>query len=201
MTEEVQAHLFEPFFTTKKSGEGTGLGLAQVYGIVKQHDGHVHVETTLGEGTTFRIYLPVYEEDEGEQVQVEEPSTLPPGKGETILLVEDAERLRKAMRDILEPLGYQVLIAANGQEALEVYRSAKQIDLLVVDLVMPVMGGQQLLQTLRKENPVLKALAITGYVTQTDPQTLREAGFLDVIHKPFNADRLARVIHQALDTA
>jgi len=142
------------------------------------------------------------------KVRAKEPATLPKGKGETILLVEDAKRLRQAMRDILESLDYQVLVAANGQDALEVYRSAAEahskrgqgrVDLLIADLVMPVMGGQQLLQTLREETPDLKALAITGYVGRTDPQALKEAGFLDVVHKPFDADYLARVVRHALD--
>ncbi len=142
------------------------------------------------------------------KVGAKEPATLPQGKGETILLVEDAKRLRQAMRDILESLDYHVLIAANGQDALEVYRSAEEthaergqgrVELLIADLVMPVMGGQQLLQTLREETPDLKALAITGYVGRTDPQELQEAGFLDVVHKPFDADYLARVVRRALD--
>jgi two-component system cell cycle sensor histidine kinase/response regulator CckA len=198
MTEEVQAHLFEPFFTTKESGKGTGLGLAQVYGIVKQHKGSISAETKVGEGTTFCIYLPAYEE-ETEEVEVKGASALPQGRGETILVVEDEARLRTAVREILESLSYRVLTAANGQEALEVYRSAKKIDLVLADLVMPEMGGKQLIQELGREDPDLKALVITGYVMETNLQELEEKGFLGVINKPFDADRLAKMVRRTLD--
>lgn len=200
MTGRIQTHLFEPFFTTKPVGEGTGLGLAQVYGIVKQHDGYIRVETAEGEGTTFRIYLPAYEEEvETEKKKRGKLFALPPGKGETILLVEDAERLRKAMQEILESLGYRALTATNGQDALEIFQSAEEINLVITDLVMPKMGGKQLLRTLRKESPGLKALAITGYVMEADLQELEKAGFLGVVHKPFDAERLAKMLRYALD--
>jgi len=198
MTEEVHAHLFEPFFTTKEPGKGTGLGLAQVYGIVKQHEGHIHVETAAEEGSTFRIYLPVYEE-KAEEVEAKEPAPPPQGRGETILVVEDEARLQKAVKEILESLGYRVLTAANGQEALEIYRSAEEVDLVLADLVMPQMGGKQLIRELRRENPDLKALVITGYVMETDRKELEKAGFLGVVTKPFDTDRLAKAVRRALD--
>jgi CheY-like chemotaxis protein len=201
ITAEAQAHLFEPFFTTKPVGKGTGLGLAQVYGIVKQHKGHIGVETAEGEGTVFRIYLPAYEEEEKEMEEImEEPSALPQGQGETILLVEDEKRLRDAMRGILELLGYRVLTAPHGEEALEVYREAEEkVDLVITDLVMPGMGGRQLVQELIRGNPNLRALAITGHVMRADLEALRSMGFLDVVHKPFDAGRLAKVVRDALD--
>jgi PAS domain S-box-containing protein len=200
MTEEAQAHLFEPFFTTKEPGAGTGLGLAQVYGIVKQHKGHIGVETAVGKGTTFRVYLPTYEGEEMQRAETEEDSTLPRGKNETILLVEDETRLREAIGKVLELLGYQVLTAANGKDALETYWSTEKIDLVIADLVMPVMGGEQLLRVLREENPDLKALTITGYVIEADLEALKQAGFLGVVHKPFDTDHLAKVVRRALDT-
>ncbi len=212
MTEEAQAHLFEPFFTTKEVGKGTGLGLAQVYGIVKQHEGHIDMETVAEEGTTFRIYLPAcIEEKEIEKIKAEEPSVIPQGKGETVLVVEDEARLRKAVEEILESLGYEVLTAANGQEALEVYRKAevcpergrsvrsRMVDLVLADLVMPEMGGRQLIRELKRENSDLKALAITGYVMDVDLQGVKEAGFLGVVSKPFDVERLAKMIRRALD--
>ncbi len=202
LTEEARSHLFEPFFTTKPVGKGTGLGLAQVYGIVKQHQGHIGVETAKDEGTVFRIYLPAYQEEKGEmeEVNVEESSALPRGEGERILLVEDEQGLQDAMRGILELLGYRVLTAAHGEEALEVHRGAEeQVDLVITDLVMPEVGGRQLIRELRQENPDLKALAITGHVMQSDLEALRDEGFLDVVHKPFDASRLAKVVRRALE--
>jgi signal transduction histidine kinase/ActR/RegA family two-component response regulator len=197
MTEEVRAHLFEPFFTTKEVGKGTGLGLAQVYGIVRQHDGYIGVETELGQGTTFRIYLPAYQE-EMKEAKAEEPSVLPQGQGETLLLVEDNENLREAGQSILESLGYRVLTAANGREALAVYGMEGGADLVITDLVMPEMGGKELVRELRRSDPNVKALGITGYATMGVAEGLREVGFLDVVHKPFDVKELARVIRRAL---
>jgi PAS domain S-box-containing protein len=197
MTEEVQAHLFEPFFTTK-GPKGTGLGLAQVYGIVKQHGGSIGVETQVGRGTTFRVYLPAQETAEpgaGSQAT----SVPPPGNNESILLVEDEDKMREAGREILESLGYRVLTAANGQEALQVYQSAEQVDLILTDMVMPEMGGKDLAQELKKIAPHVKVLAITGYTLVEDVEELREGGILDVVHKPFEVNALAEAIRQALD--
>jgi two-component system cell cycle sensor histidine kinase/response regulator CckA len=199
MTEDVRQHLFEPFFTTKPPGEGTGLGLAQVYGIVKQHEGHIGVETEAGCGTTFRVYLPIHRGATGEATH--ETVVLPRGRGETILLVEDEERLRKVGREILESLGYRVLTAKDGHEALDAYRSAADIDLVITDLVMPVMGGVQLIQELKKVDPRVKALAITGYALTADKRELREAGLLDIVHKPFDAGTLGETVRRILDSA
>ena len=214
MTAEVRDHLFEPFFTTKDVDEGTGLGLAQVYGIVRQHGGYIDVETELGQGTTFRIYLPAYQEEahvdsDAVSKPKSEASLSPPeGQGETILLVEDEEALREAEREMLESLGYRVLTAANGGEALALCQSPRwsgdpprrQVDLVITDMVMPEMGGKELVRELRKKNPSLGALGITGYSGEAVTEVLREVGFLDVIHKPFEMEALARVIRQALST-
>ncbi len=205
MTGEVQEHLFEPFFTTKDVGRGTGLGLAQVYGIIRQHQGHIEVETELGEGTTFHIYLPAYEQ-RPEEADVRERVPTPRGQGETILLVEDEEALREAEREMLESLGYRVLTAANGREALALCQSPRwsdgpprrQVDLVITDMVMPEMGGEELVRELRKKDPSLGALGITGYSREAVTEALRRAGFLDVIHKPFEMEALARVIRRAL---
>jgi len=194
---DVLPHLFEPFFTTKESGKGTGLGLAQVHGIVTQHDGHIGVETEVGQGTTFHVYLPAY----GAQVEIteEQIAALPQGQGETILLVEDNEKLREGGQELLESLGYLVLTAENGRDALEIYQKIKGIDLVITDLVMPEMGGKALVQKLRETVPGLKALVITGYIVEEDTWGLKEAGFLDVVYKPFEVDGLAQVIRRALD--
>jgi PAS domain S-box-containing protein len=194
---EVLPHVFEPFFTTKEEGRGTGLGLAQVHGIVGQHGGHTGVETEPGRGTTFRIYLPAHGE-EMEQA-TEEGSASPRGRGETILLVEDEENVREAGQGILESLGYRVVVAADGQEALDVYRSAGTVDLVITDIVMPEMGGRTLMQELKKADPHLRILAITGYALTGDLEALKEEGFLNVVQKPFDMDGLARAARRALD--
>jgi nitrogen-specific signal transduction histidine kinase/CheY-like chemotaxis protein len=201
IAEDVQARLFEPFFTTKGE-EGTGLGLAQVYGIVRQHDGHIGLETQVGQGTTFRVYLPACGRGEAAQA-LRGMSVAPKGEGETILFVEDEEKLREGGRAILESLGYQVLTAANGREALEAYKAAcvgghPAVDLVITDIVMPEMGGKALIQELREVNPYLRVLAITGYAVVDDLEGLKGAGILGTIQKPFEVDVLAEAIRRAL---
>lgn len=197
MTDEVRDHLFEPFFTTKEVGKGTGLGLAQVFGIVRQHEGHIAADTAVGSGTTFRFYLPAYSETLAGEEDAE-PFTLLQGQGETILLVEDHDKLREAGQRVLESLGYRVLTAASGREALRVYEAEGGADLVVTDLVMPEMGGKELVLEMRNKDPDLKALCITGYAVEGIADELREAGFLDVIYKPFEVDILGQAIHRAL---
>ena len=206
---QVMAHIFEPFFTTKPKGEGTGLGLAQVYGIVGQHGGHIGVETEVGQGTTFRVYLPVHEVEESKETSLDEAiAASAGGEGEIILLAEDEDRVRGLAQRILESLGYRVLAAANGREALEVYHSAAKacpepgrgIDMVLTDMIMPQMGGKELIQELRKINPHLKTVAMTGYVLAEDLRQLKEEGDLEVVYKPLDMDTLARIVRQTLDT-
>ncbi len=217
---EVMSHIFEPFFTTKPKGEGTGLGLAQVHGIVKQHGGHIGVETEVGRGTTFRVYLPAQRATGVEDAPQEEAAAAVRGEGEIILVAEDEERVRGLCQRILESLGYQVLTAGNGREALEVYRSAeracperdegqgrracpeqgRRVDLVLTDMIMPEMGGKELIRELRQADPHLKVVAMTGYVLAEDLRELKEEGSLEVIHKPLDTDTLARVVRHALDS-
>ncbi len=199
MTDAVRAHLFEPFFSTKEVGKGAGLGLAQVYGIVRLHDGYVGVDTEIGKGTTFRIYLPAAE-IEAEAV-AEEMTAAPLGHGEMILLVEDHSHLRAAGQSILQELGYRVVTASNGREALAVFQANPTIALVITDLVMPEMGGEELMHELKKLAPACQVLAITGYTMQVGVRALKEAGFFDVVHKPFDTDTLAQVIYRALTEA
>jgi len=208
MSPEAMSHLFEPFFTTKPMGQGTGMGLAQVHGIVTQHEGYIGMETEARRGTTFRVYLPAQRPVETEEAPLEEAASAAlEQEKETILLVEDEERVRKFGQRALELLGYQVLTAANGQEALEVYQSAERacpeqsrgIDLVLTDMVMPEMGGRELMRELKKVNPCVKGVAMTGYVLEEDLRELREEGIVDVIHKPFDLGTLEEVIRHALD--
>ena len=201
--EEIREHLFEPFYTTKSSGQGTGLGLAQVYGIVKQHNGFIDVETSIGQGTTFRIYLPVHDRPADARPEADEKEeTTPRGQGETILLVEDEERIRRLLQGLLSSLGYRVLTAKNGHEAIAVYESCgddEEIHLLITDMVMPVMGGKVLIRELRRRAPKLRSLVITGYAVTEDLDDAEQYDILGVIQKPFDANELGRMVRRALD--
>jgi PAS domain S-box-containing protein len=198
MSEEVQEHLFEPFFTTKEPGEGTGLGLAQVYGIVKQHEGFIDVDSAEGEGTTFTILLPLVEGQDKVEVAEQERAQLQ-GQGETVLVVEDAERLRRAVEASLASMGYRVLAAANGQEALDVV-AQHEVDLVLTDVIMPEMGGEALLRRLRALDPRLKIIAMTGHVVEKDVKGLEAAGFNEALPKPFTIDELTNLVRHVLDT-
>jgi len=198
MSKEVQQHLFEPFFTTKEKGKGTGLGLATIYGIVKQNGGFINFYSEEKIGTTFKIYLPRVEE---EAVALEPPrlATLPTGS-ETVLLVEDEEMVRHLARKILERQGYRVLEAKNGGEALmfcDTYHD--RIDLLLTDVIMPSMNGKELHQRLCAILPKLKVLFMSGYTEDVIvTQGVLEAG-TRFIYKPFTIETLAHKVREALD--
>jgi CheY-like chemotaxis protein len=197
MTDEVRENLFEPFFTTKEKGQGTGLGLAQVYGIVKQHEGFIDVETAVGDGSAFTIYLPLADDTLAEP-ELETERVPPQGEGERILVVEDAARLRQAVKMGLEALNYRVVTAATAREALEAYRR-EAVDLVVTDIVIPDRSGSDLLRDLRAEEPNLRVIAMTGYAVDEDaPSELAE--FDGLIHKPFSIEDLGTAIRDALRT-
>jgi PAS domain S-box-containing protein len=192
-------HIFEPFFTTKERGKGTGLGLATVYGIVKQSDGYIWVDSTPGKGSSFEIYL---QRHQG-QPAVEEPKVDPAEKprcSENILLVEDAEPLRKLAQTFLEAAGFRVLSAGSGEEALDVAaRSGVTFDLLLTDVIMPGMNGRILAEQLSPRQPGIKVLYMSGY---TD-SFIAGHGVLDpgthLLHKPFTEEVLIRKAREVLD--
>jgi CheY-like chemotaxis protein/two-component sensor histidine kinase len=199
MPSEVQAHIFEPFFTTKGPGKGTGLGLATVYGIVKQSEGYIEVDTEPGRGTTFRIYLPRVDEASAPARPKAALAQVPHGT-ETILLVEDEEAVRELARDILQANGYTVLDTQHGGEALlTCERHAGPIQLMVTDAVMPQMSGRELAERLAPLRPEMKVLYMSGY---TDDAVVRH-GVLDsgtaFLQKPFTPDMLARKVREVLD--
>ncbi len=198
MTDDVRVHLFEPFFTTKEVGKGTGLGLAQVYGIVRQHEGYIDVSTAVGQGTTFRIYLPA-RPPSGPESPPQRETPLPRGHGETILLVEDEQPVLDAATGVLTTLGYRVLVAGTGLEAIMVLAAQERIDLVITDIVRPSTGGSILARDLRQRAPNLKVIAITAPLVGRWAQDLREAGFVDVLHKPLESGALARAVRHALD--
>jgi two-component system, cell cycle sensor histidine kinase and response regulator CckA len=192
-------HIFEPFYTTKLPGKGTGLGLAQVYGIVKQHDGFIHVTSRSGQGTSFQIYLPAFflaaPQERAEPPSI--PAALP---GETILVVEDEESIRDAVAATLEGLNYRVLAAPNGEVALAIYRQDHSaISLVLSDMVMPKMGGAALYDALREVNPAVRMLIFTGYPLDETNRDFLERSNVDWVQKPFSAETLARALRQALD--
>ncbi len=196
--EEALPHIFEPFFTTKPVGQGTGLGLAQVYGIVIQHGGGIGVKTKEGQGTTFRIYLPLHRKGEESLSPSEQAEEIPQGKGETILLVEDNAHVREVGRRMLESLGYRVLTAANGREAMELCRAGLTVDLVFTDAVMPEMAGLELIRELRTMRPSVRVLVTTGHTLEEEATSFREAGAFDIVYKPFDMKALAHAVHRAL---
>lgn len=198
MDEATQDRVFEPFFTTKATGEGTGLGLSTVYGIVKQSNGNIWVYSEPGHGTTFKIYLPFAHDVIGAPVKME---PIPSSEGsETILLVEDEELVRKLSREILESCGYTIVEAANGVEAIEMCKDPSiKFDLLITDVVMPQMGGRELATRLISERPGTRVLFTSGY---TDDAMMRHSIIdegMNFIAKPFSSNSLARAVRSLLD--
>ena len=198
MGKEVLGHLFEPFFTTKGIGRGTGLGLAMVYGIVKGHEGYIECESELGKGTVFKIYLPAVERTVG--VEESERKKQPRGGTETILLVEDEESLRDLGKAILSTFGYTVLAASDGEGALEIYRAEKErVHLIILDLIMPGVGGLRCLEELLRINPDVKVVIATGYYPEDSVKAVLEGEGRGFISKPYDMSEMLRVVRKVLD--
>ncbi len=199
MDQETQSHVFEPFFTTKAQGEGTGLGLATSYGIIKQSGGFIFVDSEPGQGTTFRIYLPRIDAA-AQPEEREKPRAATAGGTETVLLVEDQPGVRALLRQALEQNGYAVLEAGNGSEALECSRQHRgSIELLLTDLVMPKMGGPEVAAQLSRERPKIKVLYMTGYSKDAMARRKIANGPHHLLQKPFTPDVLIRMVRQILD--
>ena len=199
MDEATLARIFEPFFTTKEVGKGTGLGLATVYGIVKQSGGHVAVYSEAGRGTTFKIYLPRTVDAARSGASSVGPAAAPRGD-ETVLLADDDEAIRRIAGIVLESSGYTVLAAQDGDEALRIGRAhPAPIHLLVTDVVMPKMSGRQLAESLAPVHPQMQVLYLSGY---TDDAVVRH-GVLEAgtafLQKPFTPGVLARKAREVLD--
>jgi PAS domain S-box-containing protein len=200
MDAQTRAQIFEPFFTTKPVGQGTGLGLSTVYGIVKQSGGHVSVYSELGHGSTFKVYLPQVAASASDPMLGPAMSRLPRGS-ETIVLVDDDEGVRAVARRILQRAGYTVLSAPDGVEALRLIgENAGKVQLLVTDVVMPGLGGRDLVAHVRDTHPELRVLFVSGYTEEG----VRRHGVLDTesafLEKPFTAERLAQKVREILDT-
>jgi len=194
----VREHIFEPFYTTKGVGQGSGLGLAMVYGIVTGHGGYVECYSNPGAGTTFVIYLPTLQVEQAPVIVTVESE--PAGGSEVILVVDDEEFIRELGRRILTRAGYEVLVAANGREAVEIYRKRqKEVDLVILDLIMPIMEGTQCLGHLLEINPAVKVLVATGYWPTGTARSGLEAKTKGFVSKPFDIGQLLKAVREALD--
>ena len=197
MDKETRERIFEPFFTTKGLASGTGLGMASTYGIIKGHGGYVDVDSEKGKGTTFSIYLPATEEMiEQKNVLSDE---LVKGKG-TVLLVDDEEMVLEVGKELLDHLGYEVLLAENGQEALELYKKNQdKIDLVLLDMVMPVMGGGEAFDRMKEINTNVKVLLSSGYSLEGEAKEILKRGCNAFIQKPFKMEQLSQKLMEVLD--
>ena len=196
MDRETLSRLFTPFFTTKEIGKGTGLGLSLVYSIVKSHRGFLSVYSEPGAGSTFEIYLPVIE---FAAAAAPEPAwQLAKGSG-TVLVVDDEETLRKLAKEILEMCGYTVLTAADGEEAVKLFRAfAERIDLVLLDMMMPVMSGREAFLELRRIKPQVKVLLSSGFRADARVQELIDGGVAGFIDKPYSLRSLAQAVGEIL---
>jgi CheY-like chemotaxis protein len=197
MDRETQARVFEPFFTTKEKGKGTGLGLSTVYGIIKQSGGYVFVQSEIGRGTVFTIYLPRVNEP-SEALGAAPVSTTAAGGSETILLVEDEDSVRQLVRETLEARGYRLLEAENGNAALALAAShSEPIHLIITDVVMPGLSGHELVEQLLTARPTIKVLYLSGYAQDALPPNTASSprAFLQ---KPFTLHSLSRKVREVL---
>jgi signal transduction histidine kinase/ActR/RegA family two-component response regulator len=199
MDRETQARAFDPFFTTKEPNEGTGLGLSVVYGVVRQSGGYIRLESEPGAGTTFRIFLPRVAPEAASPRQPARAEA-PPRGSETILFAEDDAAIRRLVAGYLENLGYRVLTARDGLEAMKVAQSSpRQIQLLLTDFIMPVVGGRELAARLKSADPGLRVVFISGYAGNSGSETDLEPAEGYFLQKPFSMDTLAKTVRGALD--
>ncbi len=196
MDKETMERIFDPFFTTKPMGRGTGLGLASVYGIIKGHGGYIDVDSEKGRGTTFRIYLPAAEDQVEKTAETAE--RIIKGSG-TILLVDDEEMVLNVGVEILKGLGYTVLEAKSGKEAIEIYEEHRdKIDMVILDVVMPEMGGGEAYERMKEINPNAKVLLSSGYSIEGRATDILKRGCDGFIQKPFGMKELSGRIKEIL---
>ncbi len=195
----VMERIFDPFFTTKEPDKGTGLGLSTIYGILKEHDGFINVDSRMGEGSTFTVFIPVIKTTEETHLPGEIYTEMPNGNGEVILVVDDESTITDMARSILEEYDYKVLVAHNGVEATDIFLTHKdEIHAVIVDMIMPVMGGKTTIRNLKKECPSLKVIAISGYQKEHELIDIRDADVDAYLPKPFNAVALLQTLNQVI---
>ncbi len=198
--QEIQSQIFEPFFTTKEPGRGTGLGLSMVYGIIQNHGGYIDFKSGPDQGTTFELFLPsITGAVIPEESPVLHPAGPPKGSG-TILIVDDEDIIRQLGADILEDVGYKIILASRGEEAIRLYQQQGQdIDLVVLDVVMPGMGGKETFRKLKEINPKIKVLLSSGYSTDGEVGEILKEGVEGMVQKPYKDEELIEKVKEILD--
>jgi CheY-like chemotaxis protein len=194
--------IFEPFFTTKEVGQGTGLGLSTVMGIVKSHDGFVNVYSEPGKGTTFKVYMPALEISPQRKKKPSEKATLIRGRGETILVVDDEASILALTSKTLQAFGYRAMTAADGADAIAVYlQNRKKIAVVLTDMSMPIMDGAAVIHALTKINPKIKIIASSGLNTNVSNAKGIHSKIKHFLTKPYAAEALLKTIRTILDEA
>ena len=200
MDEERKNRIFDPFFTTKEQGKGTGLGLSVVYGVIQEHHGFISVESTVGQGTTFHIYIPIRKEEKKIQDVEKVKTETEQGGSETILFVEDELLLQEVVQSTLESIGYKVIIAANGQEAVDLYKKQfKNISLVLSDLGLPKLSGADEFALLKKINPNVKVIFASGFISIETKSELLQQGAKGFILKPYNLNEVLQMVREVLN--
>jgi CheY-like chemotaxis protein len=199
MSREVADRAFDPFFTTKGVGKGTGLGLSQVFGFVRQTGGHVTIDSALGEGTRIRLYLPRSEQAEAGRPHAEDTATIAGHAHETVLVVEDEDRVRAMAVEALQGLRYSVIETASPSEALEFVGTDRPITLLFTDIVMPQMNGGELAAQALMRSPTLKVLFTTGYAPDDNGHARLSGLEAKPLYKPYSIEQLSRRVRAAID--
>jgi CheY-like chemotaxis protein len=198
MDAETQDKIFDPFFSTKEVGQGSGLGLASVYGIVKNHGGFINFYSEKGKGSTFNIYLPASEKEAKEQSSLSKRLEIQTGHG-SILIVDDESMIVEVGKAMLEKLGYRVFVARSGQEALDIYLQHKEeINLVILDMIMPGMGGGQTYDRLREIDQRVKVVLSSGYTIDGQAKEIMKRGCNGFIQKPFSIEVLSLKLHEVL---
>jgi CheY-like chemotaxis protein len=199
MDEKTKERIFEPFFTTKEMGHGTGLGLASVYGIIKNHNGFINVYSEKGKGTTFNIYLPASAPDDQKDEDRELDVAGDVLCTETVLLVDDEAMVLNVAGDMMRTMGYTVITASDGSTAVNLYSENHQrIDLVMLDMVMPDMSGSDVFDEIKKINPHAKVLLSSGYSLNGQASRIMERGCDGFIQKPFTLDEISILLRQIL---
>ncbi|HVU08688.1 MAG TPA: PAS domain-containing protein [Verrucomicrobiae bacterium] len=195
---EMRDRIFEPFFTTKEIGKGTGLGLSTVLSIVKSHNGFILLESEIGKGSSFWVYLPAQVDSRSEKLE-DQPINFPRGQGETILVVDDEKTVREATQVTLETFGYKVVLANDGAMALAAYaENQSQISVVLTDMLMPVMNGEATIRALKHINPNVKIIAASGLKSDPEPETIHELGVRHFIAKPFTASAILGKLREVI---